>query len=298
MVKIIGDTTSALSESFVKQHSITIIPQVINFGVTSYLEGVDLDYDTFMQKLQASKKLPKTAAPPPELFVEAFERLVPTGEPIICILPSAEVSGTVRSAMVGQDILRESLKARGQADAGLDIRIIDTRLIAGPVAALIELAVQWAADGLDADTIEARVRDMSARGKIYFSVATLKYLAMGGRIGGAAALVGSVLQVKPILTFREGRVDTFEKVRTHKRAVDLLKQLVADQIARRDDGCLCVMHSANFDEAQALADELAATLGIANVPVRLMPPAVVTHGGPGILGVAFFTDKEVEAEAQ
>ncbi len=287
MVKIVGDTTAALSANFAEQHAIPIIPQVINFEDTSYLEGIDIDYDTFMHKLQNAKELPKTAAPPPDLFAEVFERLAPSEEPIICILPSAEVSGTVRSAMVGRQIALE----RGFTN--LDARIIDTRLIAGPVASLLEVAVNWAEQELDADTIEIQVREMSQRAKIYFSVATLKYLAKGGRIGGAAALLGSVLQVKPVLTFKDGRVDTFEKVRTHKRAVDRLKELVSVQISRAGDGHLSIMHAAALEEAKELAAELGEQLELPRVAIRTMPPAVVTHGGPGILGVGFFTERGI-----
>lgn len=286
MVKIIGDTTSSLPASLAQRYDIPIIPQVINFGEASYLEGVDIDHDTFMRKLRMADELPKTAAPPPELFVEVFERFASSGEPILCILPSAIVSGTVRSATVARQMTMDN------GLTGLDVRIIDTQLIASPVAMLLTLAAEWAADGLDADTIEARVRAMATRGKIYFSVGTLKYLAKGGRIGGAAALLGSVLQVKPVLTFNAGQVDTFEKVRTHKRAVARLKELVVTQMSQQGDGYPSIMQAGVEAEAQELADDLSAKLGLAGIPIFTMPPAIVTHGGPGVLGVGFFTGAE------
>ncbi len=284
MVKIVGDTTSGLPESIAETYDIPIVPQVIIFGETSFLEGVEITYESFMARLQTATELPKTAAPPPELFVEVFERLAPTGEPIVCILPSALVSGTVRSATVGLEMARE----RGVED--LDVRIIDTRLIASPVATLLRLAAEWAAQGVDVDTIEARVREMSGRCRIYFVVDTLKYLAMGGRIGGAAALLGSVLQVKPLLTFRDGQVDTLEKVRTQRRALERMKQLVLEQIAPGERGHLSVMHAAAEDKAMALVEFFEAQLGLSKIPVLTVPPAVVTHAGPGVLGVGFFTE--------
>jgi len=286
MVKIIGDTTSGFPETYAKQYDIPIIPQVINIDGVSYLEGMEIDYRTFLTKLAAVRELPKTAAPPPELFVEVYKRFAPSKEPILCILPSAIVSGTVRSATVALQMAIE----QGLTD--LDVRIIDTQLIASPVATLLKLAVEWNVAGMDADTIEARVRTMARRGKIYFSVETLKYLAMGGRIGGAAALVGSALQVKPVLTFKDGQIEAFEKIRTHKRAVDRLKELVITEIARGEDGFLSIMHADVADEAQELADEMRTKLGIADVPILAVPPAIVTHGGPGVLGVGFFTDEQ------
>ena len=278
MVKIITDTTAGLPVEIARRYHIPVIPQIINFGIDSYLEGVEMDQMTFMQRLITSLELPKTAAPPPELFVEEFKRLVPLGEPILCIHPSAEVSGTVRSAMVAANDF-----------PGADIRVIDTRLIASPLATLVQLAAEWAESGASADEIESRVREMIPRCRIYFLVSTLEYLAKGGRIGGAAALLGSVLQVKPILTFRDGRVEQFERERTHKRALARLKELVYTGMpADREKGYLSVMHAGVPDQAQAMSEEFRRTLRLTQVPILDVPPAIVTHGGPGLLGVAFF----------
>jgi DegV family protein with EDD domain len=230
-----------------------------------------------MERLERSKDLPKTSAPPPELFVEEFGRLVPEGEPILCIHPSSELSGTVRSATVA---------AADFPDA--DIRVIDTRAIGSALATLVTLAAEWSANGLDVDAIEARIRDLIPRCRIYFLVATLEYLAKGGRIGGAAALLGSVLRVKPILTLRDGRADQFERTRTHRRAVARLKELVLEQIPGDGSGHLSVMHASAAGQAQALADDLRTRLDLPRVPILDVPPAIVTHAGPGVLAVAFF----------
>ncbi|MGC9356613.1 MAG: DegV family protein [Anaerolineae bacterium] len=287
MVKIIGDTTSGLPEEVVQKYGIPIIPQVIIFGEESFLEGVEMDNAAFMRRLKAAEDLPKTAAPPPELFVKEFERVVPTGESIICILPSSVVSGTVRSAMVA-----------ARDFSGADIRIVDTELIASPVATLLELAGQWAEEGKSADAIERGIYDMLPRCRVYFYVDTLKYLAKGGRIGGAAALLGGVLKVKPVLTLDRGRVETFEKIRTKKRAIARLKELVTEQIDSNIERYLSVMHAGIPEEAQALADELVALLSLPYEPRILdVPPAIVTHGGPGILGVSFFVSGATEEGA-
>ena len=280
MVKIITDTTSSLPAETARRYDIRVIPQVIIFGTDSYLEGIEIDKPTFMQRLKTSRELPKTAAPPPELFVKEFERLVPGGEPILCIHPSSEVSGTVRSAAVA---------ARDFPEA--DIRVIDTRFIASPLATMVTLAAEWAEAWGDADTIEGRLRDLTSRCRLYFLVATLEYLAKGGRIGGASALLGSILQVKPILTFQDGQVNQFERERTQKRAVARLKELVLDQIPRDGGGHLSVLHADVPDQGQALADDLGAQLGLSDIPIFDIPPAIVTHAGPGILGVGFFVSK-------
>ncbi len=138
------------------------------------------------------------------------------------------------------------------------------------------------------DVIVARIYEMLPACRVFFLVATLEYLAKGGRIGGAQALLGSVLQIKPILTLRDGKVDQFEKERTYKRALAHLKEIVLQDIRRDGFGYLSVMHAAVPQEAQSLADDLSRQLGIREIPILDVPPAIVTHGGPGILGVSFF----------
>ena len=277
MVKIITDTTACLAPEIAEKYGIPVIPQVIHFGEESYLEGTQLDIETFMSRLKMARELPKTAAPPIELFIEEFKRLVPYGEPILCIHPSTEVSGTVRSA---------TLAAQEFPDA--DIRIIDTRLISSPLATLVELAAKWSAEGLEADMIVSRLMDYSKRCKIYFLVDTLEYLQRGGRIGSAAALLGGVLQIKPILRVHEGKVDQYERERTHKRAIARLKEITLEQIPRDGTGYLSIMHAGVYSQGKALADELGKMVGQSYVPIVNLPPAIVTHGGPGILGVGFF----------
>lgn len=131
---------------------------------------------------------------------------------------------------------------------------------------------------------------MIARCRVYFLVATLEYMAKGGRIGGASALLAGVLQVKPILTLRDGRVEAYDKARTQRRAVSRLKGIILEQYPRGRDGYLSVMHGAVPDEAKALADDLAAALGVSSAPILDVPPAIVVHAGPGVLGVGFFTE--------
>jgi DegV family protein with EDD domain len=279
MVKIITDTTAVLPPEITLRYQIPVIPQFIHFGTQTFAEGVDMDVEMFMRKLQASSELPKTSAPPPHLFSEVFQQLVPLGEPILCIHPSTEVSGTVRSATVAAQDFPQA-----------DIRVIDTRLIAGPLGTLVRLAAEWAVAGESADVIEARLNDLSKRCRLYFLVATLDYLAKGGRIGGASALVGNMLQIKPLLTLKNGRVEPLDRERTMNRALARLKKLVLEQYPHHDQGYLTIMHAGVPDQARALAGDLAQQLNLTDVPIFDLPPAIITHGGPGILAAGFFGD--------
>jgi len=277
MVKIITDTTACLPAEIARQHDIPVIPQVVTFGNDTYYEGIDMDADAFLARLKSSADLPQTAAPPPHLFVEQFRRLAPAGETILCIHPSAELSGTVRSATVAAADFPD-----------VDIRVIDTHLVASPLGTIVRLAAEAAANGADGDTVSALVHDLGRRGRLYFLVSTLEYLARGGRIGGAAALLGSVLSIKPILHLEDGRIESYEKERTHKRALARLKEIVLEQTPRDGEGYLSVMYAGNLDEGQALADDLGRKINQPEVAVVTMPPAIITHGGPGILAAGFF----------
>jgi DegV family protein with EDD domain len=278
MVKIVTDTLSSIPLQVAEEHDIPMLPQIIIFGEESYRDDTEMDTETFLERLRTSPILPKTAAPPPALYTPIFEQLVSEGHTVICLHPSAELSGTVRSATVA-----------AQDFPAADIRIVDTRTVGALLAEMVFLADQWAREGVDADTIVARVHDLVARQRVYFVVDTLEYLHKGGRIGGAKALVGGMLQVKPILTLRDGRVEPLEQQRTKRRALARLRELVLDECPRSADAHLCVMHADAEAEAQSLADEFAVALGLSQVPVYLVPPAIVVHGGPGVLAAAFFT---------
>jgi len=277
MVKIVTDTLSSLPLHVAKQHDIPILPQIIIFGEESYRDDSEIDTQTFLKKLRASSVLPKTAAPPPALYTPIFEQLVTEGHTVICLHPSTELSGTVRSANVA---------AKDFPNA--DIRVVDTRSIGGLLGEMVLLTARWAREGVDADTILARVHDLMARQRTYFVVDTLEYLHRGGRIGGAKALLGGVLQVKPILTLQDGRVEPMEQQRTARRALARLRELVSEECPRSTDAHLCVMHADAEEEAQSLAADLAAAIGVTQVPIYEMPPAIVVHAGPGVLAAGFF----------
>ncbi len=278
MIKIITDTTSGLPLDVARAHDIPVLPQIIIFGEETYRDDTEMDTRMFLQKLRASPTLPKTAAPPPALYNPIFERLLAEGyRTIICLHPSSELSGTVRSALTA-----------AQDFPGADIRVVDTRTIAAPLATVVLLAARWAREGVDADTIIARVQDMLARQRVYFVVDTLEYLHRGGRIGGAQALLGGLLQVKPILTLRDGRVEPFEKQRTQKRALERLRELVLGDCPRTPESYLAVMHADAEATARELAADFAAQLGIPDIPIYELPPAIVTHAGPGVLAVSYF----------
>ena len=278
MTKIITDTTSCLQQSVQTDFNIPVVPQMIHFGEESFTEGLDIDNLSFLEKLRSSDKLPKTSAPPPNLFSSLFNSHQGKDEPILCIHPSSDLSGTIRSAETAKLDFPD-----------LDIKIIDTRLVASPLGIVVHQAATWNQEGIKVEEIHQRVINLSSRGQIYFLVSTLDYLARGGRIGGASALLGNALQIKPILTLNDGKVKPHSKERTFKKALGQLKSYVLDEYPTTQDGLMSIMHAGN----QALAEELASffmeRLGIPQPLISFLPPAIITHAGPGSIAVGFFS---------
>jgi DegV family protein with EDD domain len=276
-IRVVTDTTAPVPPTFAEEHQVEVVPQVVLFGDESFLEEKELSYAEYIRRLKSSPQLPKTAAPPPGLLVEAYRRQLATAATVLSIHPSVDVSGTIRSA--------ETARA---AFPGADIRLLDTRTIGGNLVTLVGLAVEWAEAGMGADEIMTRLRALIPRGRTYFLVATLEYLQKGGRIGGAAALIGGVLQIKPLLELKDGRIEPLERVRTHHAALERLKELVRENCPRSAEGHVCVMHADDEIEARGLARDLQASLGVAAIPIHPLGAAITTHAGPGALGVGFF----------
>jgi DegV family protein with EDD domain len=277
-IRVVTDTTAVLPQDYLQAHHVESVPQIILFGEESFQEEYEISYAEFVRRLKTSGKLPKTAAPPPGLMIEAYRRQLAQADTILSVHPSTDVSGTVRSAQTAKD----------EAFPNADIRILDTRTLAGNLAAMVMDAVEWAESRVSADEIMNRLQAMIPRARIYFLVATLEYLQKGGRIGGAQALIGSVLQIKPILQLQAGRVEPFEKVRTHHMAVERLRELGYQECPRTPAAHLCVMNADQVEMANKLAREFETKLGFRQVPVYNMGASITTHGGPGILAVGFF----------
>ncbi|MDO9121875.1 MAG: DegV family protein, partial [Anaerolineaceae bacterium] len=208
MIKILADTTSTLSVDEAKRLGIYYLPQIIVFGEKSYRDDTEISTVEFLDKLRKSTSLPKTAAPPPALYTPIYEEIVKNGDSALVLTPSSKVSGTFRSATVAAQDFQDA-----------DITVIDTKLIGPGFGTVVRLTVERSQQGVSMEEITKRIEDYSKRSVIYLYVDTLEYLHKGGRIGAAKALAGSVLQIKPILLFRDGQINQFESQRTKKRAI-------------------------------------------------------------------------------
>lgn len=277
MTIIVADTTCGLPRDLLSQRGIPLIPQVVMFGEDAFHDDKELDTAVFLQKLKASKELPKTAAPEPPLYYPIFEEARKTGESVIIVAPTGKASGTVRSAEMA-----------AQEFTGVDIRVVDTLTISCNLGSLVLLADDMAKAGKSADEIVDKLNYMIPRGRLYFLVDTLEYLAKGGRIGGAKRLLAELLEIKPILQVKDGQVEAFEQQRTKKRALARLVEVVAEQCPSVERAHLCVLQVEAEKEAKSLVAELRTKVNIQNIPIYELPPAIVVHAGPKAMGVGFF----------
>lgn len=277
MIKIVADTTSTIAPADAEKLGIYYLPQIIIFGENSYRDDNEITSGEFLAKLKSSSTLPKTAAPPPSLYLPIFEELTSLGQTIIVVCPSAKVSGTYRSAA---EAALEFPKA--------DIRVVDTQTIGPALGTLVMKALAWANDGKSADFIVNSLEEMGKKVKIYFYVDTLEYLHKGGRIGAATALVGGLLQVKPILLFKDGQVNPFEKQRTKKKALERIVELVKQECPPTAESHLAILEADAMEDAISLQQQFQESLKIKTVHIADLPPAIIVHAGPGVVAASFF----------
>jgi DegV family protein with EDD domain len=277
MIQLFADTLSSIPTKEALALGLKYLPQLIIFGDKTYRDDTEISPTEFIEKLASSKLMPKTAAPQPALYNPYFDALRKTKDTAIVICPSAKVSGTVRS-----------VETAAQDYKDLDIRLIDTGLIAAPLGVIVYEAVKWVKEGLPAEKVVRNINELMARARTFFVVDTLEFLYRGGRIGLATNLIGSIIDMKPILVFRNGQVEPFEKQRTKKKALQRIVEICLGECPHSDDAHLSLSHGGNEQEANAMASDLQNQLGIKKSWVCFAPPAVLVHTGPGVIGITYF----------
>jgi DegV family protein with EDD domain len=273
-VAIVTDSTADLPAQLAKSRSITVVPLTLNFEGRELLDGVDIRPSEFYRKLPNATTHPTTSQPPPARFADAYAALLEDHDAIVSIHISEKLSGTYASAVQGAEM----------TDSGRII-VIDSELVSMSLGLLTLAASQLAMQGADAAGVAEKVTAMKDKVQTYFSVATLEYLRRGGRIGRASALLGSVLQVKPVLCIRDGLVTPLERVRTFDRALNRIIELTRE-VNQEKGLCVIVGHADAEADAERVARELepiAETLMI-----QPLGPVVGAHAGPGVVGVGCY----------
>jgi DegV family protein with EDD domain len=275
-VRIVTDTAADLPPSIASSHGIEVVPLTVRFGDESFLSGVELSAEDFWRKLGSSHVAPATAAPSAGDFQKAYQKLAGEGATgIVSIHLSSKLSATYQSAAVAAKDLD-----------GTPIEVFDSLGVSAGLGLLALHAAERAEAGASATDIVAELEALRPRVRLYGVIDTLEYLRLGGRIGGAQALLGTMLKMKPVIGLQDGVVDPVGRVRTRAKALEHLVGLV-----RSDEGNiqrLVVMHGAapDVDNLLALLD------GVVEVDpsdVWTLGPIVGAHAGPGVIGVSYIT---------
>ena len=275
-IRIVTDSACDLPQALVDQHGITVVPLSIRFGDEEYTDGVDLSVAQFYDKLATASTLPETAAPAPGAFEAAFRRQQEAGaDAVVCINLSSGLSATIQSAQNA---------AKAVAD-DLDVRVVDSQSITAGLGTQVMVAAEAAAAGASADDIVATVESLASRTHIFGALDTLDNLKKGGRIGGAQALVGSLLSIKPILDLSSGTVEEAGKARTRRKALVWLRDKV---FAEAEVEHLCIAHS-NAPDVDDMLALLAPRYSADQIRVTTIGPTIGTHGGPRLMGLTWVT---------
>ncbi len=274
VVRIVTDSSCDLPQARADALGIEIVPLTIRFGDEEYVDRVELSNAEFWRKVATSPLLPETAAPSPGAFEERFRALGDAGaEGVLCINLSSRLSGTMQSAQVAAKSL----------EGDLPVRVIDSLTVSMGLGNQCIAASSLAASGADLDTIAREVEAIAGRTRLFGALDTLEHLRRGGRVGGAQAMLGSVLSIKPVIEVRDGVVSEAGKVRTRSKS---LAYLVEKLGAAHDPDAVYVFH-AQAPDVDEFLDRVSTVVSRDKIEVGEIGPIIGTHAGPRTIGLGW-----------
>ena len=274
MIRIVTDSSNDIPGDLVDRHSITVVPLSVRFGDAEYVDGEDLQRREFWPRLADAHELPETAAPPAGKFQDAYLDLADEGATgVVVVTLSSELSGTYQSAVIAAEKVSDTVP----------VMVVDSQTVSMASGFQALAAVRAAeAGGTMAEVVEAA---QSCRGSVnlFAALDTLEYLKRGGRIGNAAAFFGTLLNVKPLITFADGVVAAAGRTRTRSKAI----AAVTDHVAGTPNIAeLAVLHGATVD-LDTCMQALEPHIDVSRMFPAELGPVVGTHAGPGVFGVAY-----------
>lgn len=282
-IKIITDSTSYIPKEYIEKYDIRVISlNVITEGVSE--REVEVDDKVFYEKMERVDEIPTSSQPAMDEYYKAFEDVVKNGDEVLAIFLSSKMSGTYSTGFLIKDMILENYK-----DA--KIEIVDSLNTTMAMGFSVVDAAKKAIEGKKTlIELKEEAEDMIKRSDIMFAPGSLKNLKKGGRIGAAAALIGGILKITPILHVENGSVEVLDKVRTKKKAINRMIEILKEKLNEKGLKETVVYHILNKDEAVELKDKLKEELGL-DSKIMDIGPIVGLHVGPGSIGIAFCQDK-------
>jgi DegV family protein with EDD domain len=266
---VVTDSTADLPDAWRERYGIEVVPLKVLFGEESFRDGVDMNNEEFFRRLAASSKLPTTSAPSPGEFAELYQRLAPDFEGCISIHIGAQLSATAEAARVGAESV-ENFK----------VNVIDSETVTMPMAFLCSVAAECATLEEATAAVEQRI----PKCRVLALLDTLRYIEMGGRVSRAQAMIGTMLDLKPLLLVADREIKSVDRVRTRSRAIPRMVDFFEADMPVEHVG---VVHAQAPEEAERIAADLRRRLPGLDVPVGQIGCALGTHTGPKALGVVY-----------
>ncbi len=275
-IRIITDSICDVPKEYVERYAIKVMPLTVHFGDESYKDGVDLTLEQFMTKLETAEELPTTSQVPPVEFMDAYKQELELGNKIISIHASSQLSGTYNSALIAKEQL-----------GGDGIHVIDTMGVTMGAGMLVIKAARLAEQGIPPEEIAREIEASKEKLKHMIIVDTLKYLHKGGRLSLSAAVVGSILNIKPILTVKDGKLELFERARGIKKAIAVVLDTIRDNGWTLDGKVIGINHIVDLEHMNLLEEEIKREYNVKEIIRGEVGSVVATHGGPGAVALYF-----------
>ncbi len=272
-IKIVTDSTCDIPPQLARDLGITVVPAYVRFGDKVYRDRVDINEDAFYERLLHGPIHPSTTQPPPQDFIDIYKKLAQEVDGIVSIHATSKLSGIYNSALLGKEAVEKECP----------IEVIDSQVLTMGLGQLVIAANTLAGSGKNLQQVVNEVKQMIPSIRVVGLLDTLKYLALGGRIGKVQALIGSLLNVKPILTMKNGELVPVGRVRSRAKGIDMLFELVKNTADIQD---LAIVYNTTLDEALALAGRVGSIFPRDRIRLARLGPALGVHAGPGILWVA------------
>ena len=277
-IKIVTDSTSDLSQDVIEKYDIHVIPLSISVNGQTYLDRVDLQPDEFIEEMEKSEELPKTSQPAVGSFVELYDRLGEDGSEVLSIHLTNGLSGSVATA--GSAATMTNTK----------VTVVDSLLTTHALGYQVIEAAKMAQEGRSLEDILKRVEEVRKNTRLFVVVDTLENLVKGGRIGKGKAMIGSLLNIKPIASVEDGVLNPITKVRSQGQVVKTLAKIFEEDIAGKTVKAVAIPHAKALPLAQKMKEAVEKISGFTQSEIFFTTPVISTHTGVGAIGFSYFAE--------